>query len=101
MLDSVAIIKTICSTDNCELDYEPVGCFKEQEDERVFSRRLVNDVDPRNKDDFTAIYPSFFDNWEKYMKRMVCRCARRVKEENWEYFGITNGGKRRFLLSGA
>ena len=81
------------TADVCEIPYEPVGCFNEPPSERALRELIVDDLDPMSSK-FMGILGKDFSSWEGYMKGLLCRCARKLKEmKGYTTFGINSGGE--------
>lgn len=74
------------------MPYEPLGCFSEPPLERALNELILDDVDP-NSPVFSGIVPSDFADWEAYVKQLICRCARKIKEKRYTTFAISNEGE--------
>ena len=84
----------------CPLHFKPTGCYK---DNQVKPRPLPDYI--MNERDYTL--PNWnghiidWNNWDKYMPALICRCAMAAKKGNYKYFGIQFYGKSKigsFLL---
>ena len=77
--------------DKCELPRAADGCFNENKSDRALSTLIINDVDMESSK-FMGIFRVDYDNWDQYMEGLICRCARKAKEEGYSHFGIFNEG---------
>jgi hypothetical protein len=80
------------STDVCEIPYQAVGCYSEPPSERALNELILDDINPISSE-FMGFMSTEFTDWEEYMKGLICRCARKIKEKGYTTFAINNGGK--------
>ncbi|XP_028411153.1 uncharacterized protein LOC114533760 [Dendronephthya gigantea] len=80
------------TTDVCEIPYKAVGCYSEPAAERALTELILDDVDPTSST-FMGIVSADFKDWNEYVKGLICRCARKIKEKGYRTFGINNKGK--------
>ena len=72
-----------CKT--CHIDYEMVGCYKD-DGHRPLPTEILNERDPsRNIYDGRMVD---WMNWDSYMAGFACRCAAKAKERGWSVFGL-------------
>ncbi|CAB4004130.1 Hypothetical predicted protein [Paramuricea clavata] len=82
----------VTTTDVCEIPYQAVGCYSEPPAERALNELILDDINPISSE-FMGIISTEFTDWEEYMKGLICRCARKIKEKGYVTFAINNGGK--------
>ena len=82
----------VTTADVCEIPYKAVGCFNEPQSERALHELIIDDVNQISSK-FMGIFSAEFSDWEEYMKGLMCRCARKIKEKGYTTFGINSGGK--------
>jgi hypothetical protein len=80
------------STDVCEIPYQAVGCYSEPPSERALNELILDDINPISSE-FMGFMSTEFTDWEEYMKGLICRCARKIKEKGYTTFATNNGGK--------
>ena len=78
-------------TDECEIPYTAVGCYREPAAERALTELILDDVDPTSST-FMGIVSTDFKDWNEYFTGLICRCARKIKEKGYRTFGINNKG---------
>ena len=76
----------------CPVVYTKIGCLR---DDMIWPRPLpellFTDRDPSMKR--CSNIPLNWENWNPYMKDLVCRCAKEAKLRNYPYFSIQYYGK--------
>ncbi|CAB4023145.1 Hypothetical predicted protein [Paramuricea clavata] len=80
------------TTDVCEIPYQAVGCYSEPPSERALNELILDDINPISSE-FMGYMSTEFTDWEEYMKGLICRCARKIKEKGYTTFAINNGGQ--------
>ncbi|XP_020601207.1 uncharacterized protein LOC110040329 isoform X2 [Orbicella faveolata] len=70
--------------EECDVNYEKVGCFKDKTDARALSVRIFSD---RKNIDWEA------GKWEKFLKRLACRCAKESRTKGYDHFGLQYYGE--------
>ncbi|KAL9953672.1 hypothetical protein ACROYT_G041123 [Oculina patagonica] len=74
----------------CDVNYEKIGCFQDEPDQRALSQELFQDL-------LTGL-PNYsgqsvdFNDFSTYLPGLVCRCAQKSKQEGFSYFGLQNYG---------
>ena len=75
----------------CSVPFTPVGCFKDKLNERLLPELLSTDRDMNSKQ-YSGIKVKW-GKWDTYMYDLVCRCAKKAKENKYSHFGVQNYGK--------
>jgi len=71
----------------CDIDYEPVGCFKDNQNiPRPLPDYVMNERDYRHSN--WNGYLIDWKNWNTYIPKMICRCAAKAKELNRTTFSL-------------
>ncbi|XP_068757082.1 uncharacterized protein [Montipora capricornis] len=65
-------------SEKCEENFVKVGCFRDNT--RPLPKLLLN---MRNAE----LYETW-DDWEEFMERLVCRCAKKARKKAFTYFGL-------------
>ena len=74
-----------CSS--CEVPYKAKGCFQDRPPpNRALKVQVLNVRDPQSKV-YGGDQIDWYD-WNNYMARFACRCAKIVKEKGWKVFGL-------------
>ena len=77
---------------SCEVDISPVGCYKEDVATPALGEIFHNEVAP-DKPNFAGTMIQSVDNYEAYFPDFLCKCARKARENGWEYFGVRELGR--------
>ncbi|WP_411027297.1 hypothetical protein, partial [Salmonella sp. s54925] len=72
--------------ESCVELYEPVGCFNDKMNARVFSKLVFTDRDLYSK--VSSGKEIDWKNFPVYLKSLACRCAKKTQEQGREYFGL-------------
>ena len=78
---------------SCEINFTPVGCYKEVRSDLAMQDIFHNEVSPElpnfdgnlvpdSNEDYIAAFPDF-----------LCKCARKAAENGWGYFGVRELGE--------
>ena len=65
--------------------YKARGCYQDTSS-RLLKEQVLNEKDPKSK-----VYGGMtidWENWNKYMPGLACRCAKIVKAKGWSVFGL-------------
>lgn len=76
---------------SCEVDISPVGCYKEDSAIPAMGEIFHNEAAP-DKPNFVGNMIQSVDNYEAYFPDFLCKCARKARENGWEYFGVRELG---------
>ena len=76
-----------------EAPFEKVECYQDNHEinRRPLQNYLFNDLDPTIKT-FSGIRTDW-KNWDVYLPKFACRCAREAKARNATFFGVQSYGK--------
>lgn len=77
---------------SCEVDISPVGCYKEDSAIPAMGEIFHNEAAP-DKPNFVGNMIQSVDNYEAYFPDFLCKCARKARENGWEYFGVRELGR--------
>ena len=82
----------------CDIDYEPVGCFKDNQNiPRPLPDYIMNERDYRHSN--WNGYLIDWKNWNTYIPKMICRCAAKAKELNRTTFSLQFYGNPYYYYS--
>lgn len=76
------------STDSCDASYLKLGCYN---DKHASARRPLPDLLFTDRDAAAERFsgmPIDWNNWDAYMKGLICRCAERSKARGYMFFGV-------------
>lgn len=76
---------------SCEVEINPVGCYKENKHHLAMQDIFHNEAAP-DKPNFAGNVIHFSDKYEVEFLEFLCRCARVAKRNGWEYFGVRDLG---------
>ena len=76
---------------SCEVEINPVGCYKEKENHLAMQHIFHNEALP-SKPNFVGNMLPFSGKYEVEFPEFLCRCARVAKQNGWEYFGVRDMG---------
>ncbi|PFX20415.1 uncharacterized protein LOC111336924 [Stylophora pistillata] len=77
---------------DCEIDFERIGCFKDNKR----NPRPLPEYEMTDRESRLKIYsgqPIDWRNWDVYLPRFVCRCAKLAKEKGFKTFGVQYYGE--------
>lgn len=63
----------------CEVTYKKIGCYNENSGDRALSENLFS---MRKNINWKP------GEWEKFLKRLACRCAKKTSDTGYSYFGL-------------
>ncbi|XP_031551277.1 uncharacterized protein LOC116288607 [Actinia tenebrosa] len=74
----------------CDVNIQPIGCYKENAVNRVLKEELVNAKFPPSP----KFYGEMADtqNWSNFFPEFLCKCAREAKIKGHQYFGVSDFG---------
>ncbi|CAH3120940.1 unnamed protein product [Pocillopora meandrina] len=75
----------------CEVNYEKVGCFKEDTNNRTLSQELFQDR--MSSDPNYSGQRVDWANYNTYLKSLACRCAKSSALNGFTYFGLQDYGR--------
>ena len=78
---------------SCEVDISPVGCYKEDAANPAMGEIFINEAAPE-KPSFDGNMIQWSKNYEAEFPDFLCKCARKARENGWEYFGVRELGKK-------
>ncbi|XP_015756101.1 PREDICTED: uncharacterized protein LOC107335590 [Acropora digitifera] len=81
----VALLVVVQSTSpedesyNCEVEYEKVGCYRDRPGDRALAKLILN-----------VRYEIKWKpgEWERYLRRLACRCAKITRVLGQSHFGL-------------
>lgn len=76
---------------SCEVDISPVGCYKEDAANPAMGEIFINEAAPE-KPSFDGNMIQWSKNYEAEFPYFLCKCARKARENGWEYFGVRELG---------
>ncbi|XP_022796155.1 uncharacterized protein LOC111334626 [Stylophora pistillata] len=80
------------ATPGCTVNYTKLGCFKDDRKKpRPLPELLFTDRDSRSK--VFSGKTIDWNNWDKYMIDLVCRCAKAAKVKKYNYFSLQHFGE--------
>ena len=74
----------------CELHITPVGCYKENKDQRALQDEIYNEKNPTNPNFGGKMLDT--SKWQSEFPEFLCKCARNARARNHQYFGVQNFG---------
>ena len=76
----------------CDVDYVQLGCFRDKlKEPRPLSRMLFSERDPHSK--WWNGFLIQWLNWDEYIEKLICRCAKRAFMEKYNIFGLQYYGE--------
>ena len=82
----------------CDTHFEPVGCFKDKQNvPRPLPDYILNERDYRHGSWNGRLIE--WNNWNKYIPGLICRCAAKAKALGHTTFSIQFYGNLKVLLS--
>ena len=77
-------------TDPCGINFNKIGCFKENPANPLLNVNIFTDRDPE-KPTWSGKYLNF-PNWYEYLPGLLCRCAEETQKKGWKIFAIRKWG---------
>ena len=75
---------------DCEIEFRPVGCYKDVRDSRALREEIYNEVDPSSP----VFGGQLIGNWTIDVPVFPCKCARIAKAKRYQYFGVNSFGRK-------
>ncbi|XP_020601595.1 uncharacterized protein LOC110040659 [Orbicella faveolata] len=77
---------------SCEINFTPVGCYKEDGSDLAMQEIFHNEVSPELPNFDGNVLPDSSDDYIAAFPDFLCKCARKAAENEWGYFGVRELG---------
>ena len=78
---------------SCEINFTPVGCYKEDGSDLAMQEIFHNEVSPELPNFDGNVLPDSSDDYIAAFPDFLCKCARKAAENEWGYFGVRELGE--------
>ncbi|KXJ23701.1 uncharacterized protein LOC110249981 [Exaiptasia diaphana] len=82
----MTVLAAIQGADECQVDFEKVGCFKDDLADRRLPHFLITDRDPEDTSRFGQLFD--WSNFEGSVRSLLCRCSSKARSHGYRYIGI-------------
>ena len=77
-----------------DVDITPVGCYKENASDLAMQDIFYNELGPEMPNFAKSLLPQSSENYNAEFPDFLLKCARKAKENKWEYFGVRELGEK-------
>ena len=80
------------TVEDCDVEYVQLGCFRDKlKEPRPLPRMLSNERDAHSR--VWNGHLIQWLNWDEYIEKLICRCAKRTLQEKYNTFGLQYYGE--------
>lgn len=90
---SLLLITFSLEDGSCEINFTPVGCYKENPTDLAMQEIFQNEVSPELPSFDGNVLPESSEDYEAAFPDFLCKCARKATENEWDYFGVRDFGE--------
>lgn len=90
---SLLLITFSLEDGSCEINFTPVGCYKENPTDLAMQEIFHNEVSPELPSFDGNVLPESSEDYEAAFPDFLCKCARKATENEWDYFGVRDFGE--------